>query len=146
MIAVVISALALVLSLYTFFSFDAKLKKQESILNDYKIKEYQEGAKDNKYAHLRIKTYWRDKDSLYLIIENEGPSDAYSIDIQNLDNESYLFRDIESSFPISTICAGDSEQLNLLVYDGMPEKTRIKVSWRDDSEEKHYDKVVLPIH
>jgi hypothetical protein len=56
------------------------------------------------------------------------------------------FRDLEASFPIETIYSSDSVQLELLVYSDMPEKTRVQVTWEDDSKEKHTDKVVLHIH
>lgn len=145
MIAVVISALALALSLYTFFSFDAKLKKQESILNDYKIKEYKEAEHNKLCANLSTKTYWRDKGTLYLIIENAGPSDAYNVSIKNLDKDSFLFQELDSSFPINTIEAGDSIQLELFVYSDIPQKNRVKLTWKDDSKEMHTEKVILHI-
>lgn len=145
-ITVIISALALSLSLFTFFRFDAKLKKQEKVLNDYRIKEYQDADYAKHYALLSINAYWRDKDSLYLIIENDGPSDAYNVTVKDLDKDSYLFRDLVTSFPIATIESGDSIQLELLVYSDMPKKTMLQVTWEDDSKEKHIDKVVLNIH
>ncbi len=122
-----------------------RIKKQERILNEYKIAEYKEAEREKMYAHLAMKTYWRDKDTLYLIIENNGPSDAYNIMIENLDEESYLFRDLDTSFPIESIVPGDSCQLEILVYSDMPEKTRVRVEWEDNSKEKHTDKVVLHI-
>ena len=93
-----------------------------------------------------MRTYWRDKDTLYLVIENDGPSDAYNVSVKDLNKDSFLFQDIASSFPISTIDAGDSIQLELLVYSDMPEKARLQVIWEDDSKEKHTDKVILGIY
>ena len=146
MIGTILAILSLGFSLFLFFRFDARIKEQEKLLNDYKIKEYKEAERDKLYAHLAMDTYWRDKNTLYLLIENNGPSDAYNITIENLDKDSFLFKDIESCFPIKTIDAGDNIQLELLVYSDMPEKNRVKVSWEDDSKEKHTDKVVLQIH
>lgn len=146
MTGTILAILSLGFSLFLFFRFDARIKEQEKLLNDYKIKEYKEAERDKLYAHLAMGTYWRDKNTLYLLIENNGPSDAYNITIENLDKDSFLFKDIESCFPIKTIDAGDNIQLELLVYSDMPEKNRVKVSWEDDSEEKHTDKVVLQIH
>lgn len=146
MIGTVIAIISLGFSLYLFIRFDARIKEQERILNDYKIKEYQEAERDKLYAHLSMRTYWRDKDTLYLVIENEGPSDAYNVSVKDLSKDSYLFQDLASSFPISTIDAGDSIQLELLVYSDMPEKARLQVLWEDDSKEKHTDKVILDIY
>lgn len=146
MLGTILAIISLGFSLYLFFRFDARIKEQERILNDYKIKEYQEAERDKLYAHLSMRTYWRDKDTLYLVIENEGLSDAYNVSVKDLSKDSYLFQDLTSSFPISTIDAGDSIQLELLVYSDMPEKARLQVLWEDDSKEKHTDKVILDIY
>lgn len=146
MIATIIAILSLLFSIGAFLFLDMKIKKQEQILNEYKIAEYKEAERDKLYAHLAMKTYWRDKGTLFLIIENNGPSDAYNVSVKDLDKESFLFRDIDSSFPIESIYAGDSSQLELLVYSDMPEKTRVQVTWEDNSKEMHSDKVVLHIH
>ena len=95
-------------SIFSFLFFELKIKKQEKILNDYKIAEYKEAEQDKLYAHLSIDTYWRDKDTLYLIVDNRGPSDAYNVSIKDLDKDSFLFRDLTSSLPIETIDSGDS--------------------------------------
>jgi len=145
MAATIIAIISLLFSVGTFLFLDMRIKKQERILNDYKIAEYKEAEREKMYAHLAMKTYWRDKNTLYLIIENTGPSDAYNIMIENLDKESFLFQDIDKSFPIETIAAGDSCQLELLVYSDMPEKALVRVEWEDNSREKHTDKVVLHI-
>lgn len=146
MLGTILAIISLGFSLYFFFRFDARIKEQERILNDYKIKEYQEAERDKLHAHLSMRTYWRDKDTLYLVIENEGSSDAYNVSVKDLSKDSYLFQDLTSSFPISTIDAGDSIQLELLVYSDMPEKARLQVLWEDDSKEKHTDKVILDIY
>ncbi len=146
MVATIIAIISLLFSGLTFLLMDMRLKKQEQILNEYKIAEYKKAEQDNLYAHLTMDTYWRDKGTLCLTIGNNGPSDAYNVSVKNLDKESFLFRDIESSFPIKLIDSGDSVQVELLVYSDMPEKTRVQVTWEDDSKEKHSDKVVLHIH
>ena len=146
MVATIIAIISLLFSGITFLLLDVRLKKQEKILNDYKIAEYRKAEQDNLCAHLRMDTHWRDKGTLYLIIGNDGPSDAYNVSVKNLDKESFLFQDLESSFPIKLIDSGDSVQLELLVYSDMPEKTRVQVTWEDDSKEKHSDKVILHIH
>ena len=146
MVTTIIAIATLLFSIFSFLFFVLKIKKQEKILNDYKIAEYKEAEQDKLYAHLSIDTYWRDKDTLYLIVDNRGPSDAYNVSIKDLDKDSFLFRDLTSSLPIETIDSGDSAQLELLVYTEMPEKALIQVTWEDDSNEKHTDKVIIHIH
>ena len=155
MVTTIIAIATLLFSIFSFLFFELKIKKQEKILNDYKIAEYKEAEQDNMdfgvamkrlSAHLSIDTYWRDKDTLYLIVDNRGPSDAYNVSIKDLDKDSFLFRDLTSSLPIETIDSGDSAQLELLVYTEMPEKALIQVTWEDDSNEKHTDKVIIHIH
>lgn len=146
MVAVIISALALALSLYTYFRFDRKIKKQEEIINAHEIAKIQEEELGKKLAQLRIERYWRDKGTLLLRIINEGPSDAYNINIQDLDEESFLFQEIKDKFPIKTVYAGDEEVFELMVYSEMPGKTRLKVDWDDDTKQHHTGKIVLSIH
>ena len=146
LITIIISAFALALSLFSFIRFDFKIKEQEIILNNFKIKKNNEDDHNKLYAHLSLDTYWRDKNTLKLTIKNSGPSDAYSITVENLDKESFLFKDIESSFPISKIDAGDSVEMDLLVYSDLPNKNMVKITWEDNSTEKRTEMVVLSIH
>lgn len=81
MVTTIIAIATLLFSIFSFLFFELKIKKQEKILNDYKIAEYKEAEQDKLYAHLSIDTYWRDKDTLYLIVDNRGPSDAYNVSI-----------------------------------------------------------------
>lgn len=146
MVTTIIAIVSLLLSVFSFFFFEVKIKKQEQILNDYKIAEYEEAERDKLSAHLSYETNWRDKDTLYLNIKNHGPSDAYNVCIKDLDKDSFLFRDLDSSLPIETIYSGDMVQLELFVYSDMPKSTRIQVTWEDDSKEKHTEKDVIHIH
>lgn len=146
MVATIIAIITFLFSLGAFLFLDMKIKKQEQIINEYKIAEYKEAEREKLYANLALNTYWRDKGTLHFIIKNNGPSDAYNVTVKDLNKESFLFRDLSDSFPIETIYSGDSAELELLVYSDMPEKTRVQVTWEDDSKEKHTDKVVLPIH
>ena len=146
MVATIIAIITFLFSLGVFLFLDMKIKKQEQIINEFKIAEYKEAEREKLSADLALKTYWRDKGTLYLIIENNGPSDAYNVKVKDLNKESFLFRDLGDSFPIETIYSEDSAELELLVYSDMPEKTRVQVTWEDDSKEKHTDKVVLHIH
>lgn len=143
--AFIISVFAFLLSGFTFFRFDQKIKRQEEIINSYEIEEINAKKKAKLYAHLAIDIYWRDKNTLFLTIDNDGPSDAYNIIIKDLDKESFLFQEIKSSFPINTIYAYDQLQIELLAYSDMPEKTRIQVDWDDDSKEHHSEKSIISI-
>ena len=145
MAVTIIALFSLLVSIFTFVFFDVKLKKQERLLNEYRLAEYREAEKEKKIAHLLFNTYWQDKDTLYFVIENRGPSDAFNIMIKDLGDDSQIFRDVAMDFPLK-IMAGDSRQLALLVYYGMPDKTRILASWEDDSREKHQEKMVLSIN
>ena len=48
MIGTILAIVSLGFSLFLFFRFDARIKEQEKLLNDYKIKEYKE-AERNQY-------------------------------------------------------------------------------------------------
>lgn len=144
--AIIISALAFILSIVTYFRFDRKIKQQEEIINAHEIDKIKEEELEKSFAHLTMRTYWRDKGTLFLIIGNDGPSDAYNVSIIDLDKESFIFQNAEESLPIKTIYAGDNEQIELMVYSDMPNKTRIQVEWDDDSKQHHVDKPVISIH
>ena len=146
MATTIIAISSFVFSLFTFLFFEIKIKKQEKVLNDFRIKEYEEAEHEKLCAHLSMETYMRDKDTLFLVIKNNGPSDAYNISIEELDKDSFLFQGITPSFPINLIDSGDSVQLEMNVYCDMPRKTRVLVTWEDDSKRKQMDKVVLPIY
>ena len=141
--AIVLSALSLVFSLVIFFVFDGRIKRQETLLNDFKIKEYREAMREKLQANLSVSTSWRDKNTLYLVIKNNGPSNAYNITIKNLDKDIFLFRNIADFLPIEIIPSGDIEQVELSIHSDMPEKALVQVIWEDDSKEKHTKKFSL---
>lgn len=146
MVSIIISLLALALSAYSYFRFDRKIKKQEEFINAHEIAKIQEEVISKNHANLAIDKYWRDKDTLYMIVRNEGPSDAYNVSVVDLEKESFLFQNIKSRMPIEVIYAGDDVQLELMVYSDMPQKTRLKVDWDDDSNQHNSDKVIFCIH
>ena len=57
MVTTIIAIATLLFSIFSFLFFELKIKKQEKILNDYKIAEYKEAEQDKLYAHLSIDTY-----------------------------------------------------------------------------------------
>ena len=116
------------------------------IINEYVISGYKEAAREKLRANLSLSTYWKDKDTLRLVVRNDGPSDAFNVMVVGMDRDCYLFRDSAASAPIETLYSGDSEEFDLQVYSDMPQKTRVQVNWIDDSKEMRTKKVILSIH
>ena len=78
-VSLIISILAILGSLYVYFSHDRKLKKQESKLNELQLSEIKESKEDRMKAIVRMDTSYSSKGNGILYLFNEGKAEARNI-------------------------------------------------------------------
>lgn len=66
-VSLIISILAILGSLYVYFSHDRKLKKQESKLNELQLSEIKESKEDRMKAIVRMDTSYSSKGMVFFI-------------------------------------------------------------------------------
>ena len=81
LLPIILAALALAFSCYTFFAHDRRLKNQEKLLNEYQLRSLVQNEEENKKAIIRAKAvkYTGGKRTLY--IYNTGKSKARNLKV-----------------------------------------------------------------
>ena len=110
----IISAAALVISLYTYFAHDRKLKQQERLINSYQLKQLQEEEQANKKADIRAEISQNTKGPRTLRIWNNGRAVARNIRVEGLDVEGLIVMNDEI-FPYEIMNPQDDAELKLSI-------------------------------
>ena len=129
--SILLAALALAFSCYTFFAHDRRLKKQENLLNEYQIRSLAQSEEENKKAIIRAKAVKYKSGNRTLYINNEGKAKARNLKVEMPDSEQvYASR---PDFPLSYVelLPGASREVTLLLSEGDDELTLV-YEWDDD--------------
>lgn len=86
-ISIIIAIIALLFSVFTYFAHDRKLKKQETILNEYQIRIMAHSEDDNKKAIIRAKIDKNGGGKATLFIYNCGKAKARNLAV-NMSSEA----------------------------------------------------------
>ena len=136
----VISVLAIIGTLYTYFKYDKKIKEQEKRLQEYQIKAFQKEEEINKKADFTVDTiFLGGNKGGRLIIKNIGKSVARNIRYSFNTDKVYGLNDGTYVQLIS------EQELTLKYYlflNGVSiENFYIKIEWDDDLQ-KDNNKII----
>lgn len=130
-ISLLLSTIAVVISLYTYVIHDRKLKKQEHLLNMYHIKQFQNEEHANKKADIVGEISLLRGEHYSLKIQNRGRASAKNIRIEEFDIENYDIRKIVI-LPYNCLNAGEAFSNNIFrIRRSVPTMT-ITYVWDDD--------------
>lgn len=146
LISIIIAGATLLLNIVVFLLFNKKLAEQNKIINSYKIKEIEDTEKQKLTAIVSTETYWQDYESvLFLVVHNYGPATARNIEVIDLCEDDYMFKNTESFFPIQQLGANESIEIPLFVYSEMHNNIRVSISWEDELKEIKTQSQILNI-
>lgn len=135
----IISALALIASLYTYIAHDRALKKQEQKINQYQLRQLEQSFEDNKKAIIKgeIKKGFQE-DVRILRISNHGRSNARNIRIEGVDLRNFLY-DYSTMFPVETMSPNSNIDLAIYLHSDPMSDTEsvIRFIWDDDYAENN---------
>lgn len=83
--SLIISVLALIASVFTYFMHDKKLKEQERRINEYQLKQIEKENLENKKAAIRGNIVKGLKSGRTLKVYNSGRATARNIRVEGLD-------------------------------------------------------------
>lgn len=131
MISIVISILAFLFSVITYFIQDYKLKKQETLLNQYKLMALTQVEEENKKAIIRAKTINISGGKRILYIINIGKAKARNV-IVSLGKVDQVFV-TRPQMPVTydELLPDSSREIHLFLTEGDDEIT-LNYSWNDD--------------
>ena len=131
MISIIIAALALAFSCYTFFAHDRRLKKQEQLLNEYQLRLMAQSEEENKKAIIRAKSvkYTGGKRTLY--IYNTGKVKASNLKVDMIEDEQVIASKPNLPQTYEELLPDASREILLLLTEGDDEIT-LTFEWEDD--------------
>lgn len=131
MISIIIAALALAFSCYTFFAHDRRLKKQEQLLNEYQLRLMAQSEEENKKAIIRAKSvkYTGGKRTLY--IYNTGKAKASNLKVDMIEDEQVIASKPNLPLTYEELLPDASREILLLLTEGDDEITLV-FEWEDD--------------
>lgn len=129
--SLIISVLALIASVFTYFMHDKKLKEQERRINEYQLKQIEQENLESKKAAIRGNIVKGLKDKRTLKVYNSGRTAAHNIKVEGLDVDGvfYLPQDL---FPYELMNPQDYSELILHLTCGCPSTLKLKYIWDDE--------------
>ena len=135
-IGLIISVFALGFSTYTYITHDQKIKKQEKILNDYKINEIENKKIESRKAIIEANTIKINAGKNAIKVYNKGQATARNVNV--------LFESSEDIIISSNPCPIDikpqhSIEISIFLSTGCPEKVKIGLEWDDDFKKNNLE-------
>ena len=140
----VMSVAALLFSGFTFFFYDHKLKRQDTKINEYQLKQWETEEKDSKKAQIRGNIFEGPKGSRIMKIYNSGRAIARNIRVDGLNVKSIIVQD-KGLFPYELMNPKDYTELKIFLFEGGASKLTIKFIWDDDSGKDNEFEQVLTL-
>ena len=140
----IISCLALGVSVFTYFKHDKKIKAQEQIINDYQINKIAKENEDSKKASIRGNIIKGDRGKRTLKVYNCGKATARDIRVEGLDMGSFVVMR-NDLFPYELMNPQDYTEVIIWVVKGSPSTIKLKYIWNDDFGQNNEFEQVLTL-
>lgn len=127
----IISVLALIASVFTYFMHDKKLKEQERRINEYQLKQIEKEDLESRKAAIRGNIVKGLKGAIILKVYNSGRSTARNIRVKGLDVDGVFYRKKEI-FPYELMNPQDYTELTMHLTYGYPSTIKLKYIWDDE--------------
>lgn len=140
----IISCLALGVSVFTYFKHDKKIKAQEQIINDYQINKIAKENEESKKASIRGNIIKGDRGKRTLKVYNCGKATARDIRVEGLDMGSFVVMR-NDLFPYELMNPQDYTEVIIWVVKGSPSTIKLKYIWNDDFGQNNEFEQVLTL-
>ncbi|MFC2128111.1 hypothetical protein ACFLRU_07035, partial [Bacteroidota bacterium] len=127
--SIVISVLAILFSVFTYFKHDAEIKKQSKLINDYQLEKIESEKNDEKKAIISANVVKGKNTERIIKVYNKGKSIAKDLNVTVPENENYQV--IVNPCPID-IKPSNGIELKILVFNSNIDKIKLKFDWKDD--------------
>ncbi len=131
---IIISIIALILSAYTYFKHDYKIKQQEKLLNDYQIAKIETEKVESLKAIIEANTFEIKNGKNVIKVYNKGKCEARNVNVTIPENEGYEV--LINPCPIN-IKPQNGIEILLLLFMNYPDKIKIEFEWSDDFKENN---------
>ncbi len=142
-ITFILSILAILGSLFTYFYHDKKIKHQSKRLNDYQLKKFETEDIENRKAQIKGKIKKGERGQRTLIISNAGKATAHNIRLEIISEQNGIinlkFNPYEMLNPLE-----DTETVFFLTEGHIP-ILKVKYIWNDNFQNNNEFIQVLSI-
>ncbi|MFA5324841.1 MAG: hypothetical protein WC305_01590 [Bacteroidales bacterium] len=138
----IISIIALLLALFTYFKHDLKIKKQAALINKYQIEKIEKEKDGEKKAIIETNVIKDNKGTRLIKVYNKGKSVAKNV-IVTIPKTKW-FEVINNPCPID-IKPQNGIEISLVVFMGGPDKIDINYEWSDDFSDKNNDNQTIQL-
>lgn len=141
--SLMLSVLAILGSIFTYFYHDRKIKMQEKRLNDYQLKKYELEDVENQKAQIKGNLIKTTEANRSLIIFNAGKSTAHNIRLELL---SELQGIIDFEFkPFEMLNPQEKTETKFFLATGHAKTIKVKYVWDDNFKKNNEFTQVITI-
>jgi len=133
-VGLIISIVAILFSLITYFVNDNKIKRQERALNEYQLNKIAEEKEKSKKAIVEANITNYKKGEKLIKVYNKGMSIARNVKV--LIPETNGVQVYEYPCPID-ILPNNGIDIRLMLFIGHPNKIEISFTWNDDFKDNN---------
>jgi len=141
-IPIAISALALLLSLYTYFRHDAKIKKQNALINQFQLEKYKKETDSEKKAIVEANVINKEKGKRIIKVYNKGKATAKNVVVTFPGNPNVFISDYPASIDIRP---QNSMEIYVNAFAGSPDTLQIDFQWQDNLKSDNKDSQIIQI-
>jgi len=131
--SLIISILALIVTIYTYIKHDRKIKEQEQLINKHQIAKIEEEKTQLKQAIVRASLIPGNKGSRILRVYNKGKASATNVRLIINDEPNYLYA--TNPFPFPLLNESENVDLNISLHNGTPDNISFIILWNDEYKE-----------
>ncbi|MCG8411161.1 MAG: hypothetical protein MI739_07750 [Bacteroidales bacterium] len=128
----IISIVAILFSLITYFVNDNKIKRQERLLNEYQLNKIAKEKEESKKAIIEANVTNYKKEDKLIRVYNKGKCTARDVEVFIPETQSVQVK--KTPCPIDII-SKDGIDIELILLGGHPNKIEISFTWKDDFKE-----------
>lgn len=141
--SLIISILALIGTVYTYFVHDRKIKRQEAIINEYQLAKFKEEEEENKKAQICGNIVKYDSGKRVLKFYNRGKAMATNINIQGLNIQAIDIYD--NILPYELLNPQDYAEITFRIIMNAPSTIKLTYTWDDAYQTGNSSTQILPL-
>ncbi|GEO24034.1 hypothetical protein [Cyclobacterium qasimii] len=141
-IPIIVSMLSLGLSLYTYCKHDAKIKKQNTLINQFQLEKLRKETDSEKKAIIEANVVKREKGKRIVKVYNKGKAIAKNVVVTFPGAPNVSIMDYPASIDIR---AQNSIDIQINASKISPETLKINFEWEDDLSLNNKDSQIIQV-
>ena len=138
-----IAGAALLISVFTYFAHDRRLKQQEVQINAYQLQKQEAETIEQKRAVIRANVVKGEKGRRTIKVYNAGKAVANNIDIKLLGDGEFIGG--SNPFPYEFLNPQDGTEMTIFMHIGSPDKLLVELTWNDEYQENNKHRQMLTL-